>query len=298
MRSTRMKMNPFILILVLFLSMFSLTAFSQEDQFEFQEILARGTGCPKGTTSVTTSPDSQSVSLIFDELMAEVPQYSEDNDNNDSGEVDRRKDNPRLDHKVCNIIIKAKIKPGERVDNLEVSVDFRGATLVEVGSFAKFKSQLLGFKGPRAKRKKSKKNILINEKWDLPIDEDWILNESMTIPITTKCSVKKEKDVQIILKNTLIAKMGKKFDPDDSTAFLVLDSADLAGSLKIKLTTRLCKSPKSPKCKKNQRWNKKRETCVSKNKKPGRRPKLRGRKCGPKKVWHPRKKKCVKRRHG
>ena len=64
----------------LLLSFLGLT-FSAQASFEFGEIIARGSGCPAGTTQIVKTPDQQSMSLLFDQLMAEVPQYDNDNDN-------------------------------------------------------------------------------------------------------------------------------------------------------------------------------------------------------------------------
>ena len=110
---------------LLCLTFIGFSAFTEEVQasFQFGEITARGRGCPSGTTQVIKTPDQKAMSLLFDQFMAEVPQYDNDNDNDEvSGENPRRgrRDNVRLDHKVCKIIINASISPGEIVESLDV----------------------------------------------------------------------------------------------------------------------------------------------------------------------------------
>ena len=60
--------------------------------FQFGEITARGRGCPEGTTQVVKSPDQKAMSILFDQFMAEVPQFDNDNDNDEvTGENPRRR---------------------------------------------------------------------------------------------------------------------------------------------------------------------------------------------------------------
>ena len=50
-------------------------------QVSFNNVTHSGTGCPQGTVSTAISPDGSSISILFDEFRAEVPQFDGNNDN-------------------------------------------------------------------------------------------------------------------------------------------------------------------------------------------------------------------------
>lgn len=67
-----------------------------------------GTGCPEGTVSATLSPDTKSLSLLFDQYQISV------------GDTTGKS----LDHKSCNIAIPVHVPQGMRVSVLKI--DYRG----------------------------------------------------------------------------------------------------------------------------------------------------------------------------
>jgi hypothetical protein len=46
-------------------------------QINFNNVTYGGTGCPQGTVSTAVSPDGSSLSILFDEFRAEVPDYNQ-----------------------------------------------------------------------------------------------------------------------------------------------------------------------------------------------------------------------------
>lgn len=217
------------------------TTLANAQSIQFDDPILRGTGCPLGTTSFVISPDGDTMTLLFDEFLAEVPQFNGDNDNDqDDEEGPFDKGDARVSHKVCNIILKGQLPIGYKVKALEFQSDFRGAVIVEKGSRAVFKGQLLSFQGPNGNGRQ-KKYQLFNKTWSKPgVDKEFALSKSVTIPVKSNCSKKKQKKVHIKLRNIIKAKMNKRVDPNESFAFISLDTQDVLGNLKIKLHTRPC----------------------------------------------------------
>jgi hypothetical protein len=212
------------------------------ENFQFQSVTMNGTGCPEGTTSVIPSPDNKTVSILFDEFMAEVPQYDGNNDNDDSedGQAGSRFDE-RRSHKLCRINIAAKIPTGHKVKGVEVSVDFRGATMVERGSIAMFRSVLTDWRGLRGRG--SGKQIIAHKMWNRAADENWTVSETKYIQTNTNCSPSNgDKVLNLTMRNVISAILGRRVSPDETSAFIMMDSADLAGKLKVKLITQRCGS--------------------------------------------------------
>ena len=224
-----------------------------DDDFEFSPPKLRGSGCPQDTVSVAMSPEDTSMSILFDAFSASVPQFNGNNDNEDlalneeevsptPGRFERS--NPLIDHKVCNMIIKARIPKGYKIKNLKISYDFRGYTFVDPGVKAVFKSIFLHRKGLGANN--NKKRLLQKKSWGKGNrEEDWNIHQTQKVPIKSKCARRKDRTIKVKVKNILRARMTKKAYNKDRMGQIVMDSADIAGSIKYKFNL--------VKCKKNRR---------------------------------------------
>lgn len=91
-----------------------------------------GTGCPAGSASVTLSPDSQSISFIFDQFVAE------------SGGPTGKS----LDRKSCNIAIPVLVPNGYSVSVFQI--DYRGFNSLPYGAYSTFSVEYFfaGSSGP------------------------------------------------------------------------------------------------------------------------------------------------------
>lgn len=92
-----------------------------------------GNGCPAGSASVTLSPDSKSLSIIFDQFMAEAgPNVGK-----------------RLDRKACNIAIPVHVPSGYSISI--IAVDYRGFVSLPRQATAKLSAEYFfaGMQGPR-----------------------------------------------------------------------------------------------------------------------------------------------------
>lgn len=92
-----------------------------------------GNGCPAGTASVTVSPDQKSISVLFDQFIAE------------SGGVTGK----RIDRKSCNLTIPVYVPQGYSVGIFQV--DYRGFNSLPYGARARFDAEYFwaGVRGPR-----------------------------------------------------------------------------------------------------------------------------------------------------
>ena len=92
-----------------------------------------GNGCPAGSASVTLSPDAKSLSIIFDQFIAEAgPNVGK-----------------RLDRKACNIAIPVHVPSGYSISI--IAVDYRGFVSLPRAATAKLSAEYFfaGMQGPR-----------------------------------------------------------------------------------------------------------------------------------------------------
>ncbi len=92
-----------------------------------------GNGCPAGSASVTLSPDAKSLSIIFDQFIAEAgPNVGK-----------------RLDRKACNIAIPVHVPSGYSISI--IAVDYRGFVSLPRNATAKLSAEYFfaGMQGPR-----------------------------------------------------------------------------------------------------------------------------------------------------
>jgi len=112
-----------------------------------------GTGCPDGTVSVTLSPDSKSLSMLFDQYQVAV--------GGDTGKS--------FDRKSCNIAIPVHVPQGQSVSILKI--DFRGFNHLPQSATSQFNVEYFfaGTRGPAFQRQ-----------FRGSLDEDYLINNELT----------------------------------------------------------------------------------------------------------------------
>ena len=195
-----------------------------DSQFRFKDINLMGEGCPQGTFSVVESPDEQTVSIIFDQFSVEVPNGHR-----------------LVDSKGCNIHVSTILKDDERVDAIDISVDYRGFVSVEGAATAQLQTHLLSWEGPQRGRL-NKRTLAINERWSAGVMDDWFINKTSTVKVNSNCARKGDDIAEFRLKNTLMAAIPSRGNTRGSLALLTFDSSDLKGEFKLKLKTKTCKN--------------------------------------------------------
>ncbi|MBF0297129.1 MAG: DUF4360 domain-containing protein [Oligoflexia bacterium] len=93
-----------------------------------------GNGCPAGSASITLSPDRKSLSILFDQYVA-----------NAGGSTGKS-----LDRKTCNLAVPVHVPQGYSISVFKV--DYRGYVNVPVGGNGNFNVEYFfaGVRGPRA----------------------------------------------------------------------------------------------------------------------------------------------------
>jgi hypothetical protein len=129
------------------------TTLAHADDIALGEPGYGGTGCPSGSVSTTLSPDTKSLSLLFDAYTVEA--------GGDTGKS--------FDRKSCNIAIPVHVPQGLSVSVLQI--DYRGYNNVPDGAKTDFNVEYFfaGTRGPSFK--KSFKG---------PIDDDYLIRNKLT----------------------------------------------------------------------------------------------------------------------
>lgn len=238
------SLKPMIPILIMLsLVIFAAESFGAETDFQFGQITTKGSGCPEGSVEVIKTEDQQTASILFTEMMVQVPQFDGDNENDEFDDDNSRpssKHDQFTANKVCKIIINADIPEGHKIISADISIDYRGATFMDEGTQALFHSKFLSFTGPSKKEHRVKGTVLRKVWRKGDVDEDWNFTQAKTIDLNSECSARGKKKTKMVLKNILKAQVHRNYRHTDATAFLSLDSADIVGKMKIKFNTQEC----------------------------------------------------------
>jgi hypothetical protein len=238
------SLKPMIPILIMLsLVIFAAESFGAETDFQFGQITTKGSGCPAGTVEVIKTEDQKTASILFSEMMVQVPQFDGDNEND---EFDDDNSSPTSRHdqftanKVCKIVINADIPEGHRIVSADISIDYRGATFMDQGTQALFHSKFLNFTGPQNREHRVKGTVLRKVWRKGDVDEDWNFSQTKTIDLNSNCGVRGQRKTKLTLKNVLKAQVHRNYRHTGASAFLSLDSADIVGKMKIKFKTQPC----------------------------------------------------------
>ncbi|HXH31288.1 MAG TPA: DUF4360 domain-containing protein [Bacteriovoracaceae bacterium] len=228
-------------ILTLSFMLLSMNAFSQ---IQFQDFSYFGNGCADGTVSSTVTPDGSTLSILFDEFRIEVP-HTETASGGRTIPGRRRGEHqspPHINQKKCNLVFTAAIPLGSKVESLEISLQARGATILDPGIRGQFTTLLLGYDG--LARSNGKITPVIQKLWNSSagaVDDSWNASPVMNIPLNSGCSAGAGKTISFQLRNDMNAEI---LDQDLTRHGLItVDSADMSGMLKFTLRTRPCGNP-------------------------------------------------------
>jgi hypothetical protein len=206
------------------LFVFSFNAFAQ---INFNNVTYSGTGCPQGTVSTAVSPDGSSLSILFDEFRVEVPQY--------------QNKIPTNDQKSCALSFTATLPPGMMADKLEVTMQARGATILDQGVEGFFSSILVGYNG--IARSKGSPTLIAVKQWrnrrTANVDENWTETPKPVVQLQSACSGTQGRDIRFDLKNHILAETPS--GDVNKHGMITVDSNDVTGFLKFTLRTKPCR---------------------------------------------------------
>jgi hypothetical protein len=136
---------------IAFTSMFA--TFAYADDISLGQPGYGGTGCPSGSVSATLSPDSKSLSLLFDSYLVQA--------GGDSGKA--------FDRKSCNIAIPVHVPQGLSISVL--AIDYRGYNNVPVGANSQFNVEYFfaGARGPS-----------FTKNYNGPLDDNYLIHNQLT----------------------------------------------------------------------------------------------------------------------
>lgn len=127
-----------------------------------------GTGCPEGTIGASISPDAKTISLLFDNYIAEAGQSS----------------GVKRDIKNCTVQLPIEVPAGYQMTI--VKLDYRGYNFIPEGGRTRYVTMYSFFDGQT--NKQMGKRIRRNYIFDGPLDGDYTLSSDVTNkPIWSNC---------------------------------------------------------------------------------------------------------------
>lgn len=184
-----------------------LTSFAANAQLKLGQPSYGGTGCPAGSASVTLSPDSSAISLLFDSYVTEA--------GNTTGR--------RVDRKSCNITVPVAVPNGYSVAVFQV--DYRGFNLIPRGAMNRFDVEYFwaGSQGPRFSRM-----------FTGPQNDNFSLTDNLIAQtlVWSPCG----QSVNLRVNSSMMAQSNARMDQTMG----IVDSADVSSGLIYHLQFRRC----------------------------------------------------------
>lgn len=166
-----------------------------------------GTGCPKGSASVTLSPDAKELSIIFDEYLVEA------------GGFERR-----IARKNCNIAIPVHVPQGFAVSIIDV--DYRGYVSLPRRAQARFSAEYFfaGQRGPR-----------LTKTFRGYTDEDFLVENKLGLYslVWSRCG----DDVNLRVNTSMLVRSNRQ----NEEALATVDSADFSAGIVYQLQWKRCR---------------------------------------------------------
>jgi hypothetical protein len=188
-------------------SLMAMSAAAVADDIRLGEPSYGGTGCPAGTASVSLSPDSKALSILFDQYVVEAG----------------RATGKRLERKSCNVAIPVHVPQGLSVSVFKV--DYRGFNSLPAGANSEFNVEYFfaGSRGP-----------LYSRKFYGPLDADYTLTNNLlaTAQVWSPCGA------DVILRTNSSMRVNTNIRQEQTLA--TVDSADIEAGLIYHLQWRRC----------------------------------------------------------
>lgn len=195
------------LVSFFFLVLASLNATARAEDIALGEPGYGGTGCPGGSASVTLSPDNKSMSIIFDQYVAEA------------GGITGRS----IDRKSCNLAIPVHVPNGISVSVFKI--DYRGFTAIPMGGQGRFNVEYFfaGSRGPA-----------FTKTFPGGTNTDYFLTN--TLPAVAEVWSPCGADVNLRVNSSMLVRSNFQFDD----ALASVDSVDVNAGIIFHLRFRRC----------------------------------------------------------
>ncbi len=166
-----------------------------------------GNGCPQGSASAILSPDSKTLTVLFDQYSAEA------------GKTSGRK----LDRKACNLAIPVHIPQGLSISIL--SIDYRGFNSLPSGGVSEMNVEYFfaGSRGPQYRKR-----------FYGPVSSDYLLNNTLAAGaiVWSACGA----DTILRANTSVVATTNRS----NEQTIITLDSADIKAGLVYHLQWKRC----------------------------------------------------------
>ncbi|MDZ4662583.1 MAG: DUF4360 domain-containing protein [Pseudomonadota bacterium] len=166
-----------------------------------------GSGCPGGTVSTTLSPDQKSLSVLFDQYVAEA-----------GGGTGKS-----LDRKSCNVAVPVHIPQGYSISVFQV--DYRGFRSIPFGGQGQFRVEYFfaGAQGP-----------ILGRSFRGGEDGDYILTHDLEAHaiVWSACGA----DTNLRINSSVLARTNRNMD----TAMATVDTIDVKSGLVFSIQWRRC----------------------------------------------------------
>lgn len=196
-----------VIITILLSLVFIQTAVYAQSNLELGYPGYAGSGCPAGSASVTLSPDGTSLTLLFDNYVAQAGGSS----------------GLSMDRKNCNISIPVAVPDGYSVSIL--TVDYRGFISLPFGGSGRFSAEYFfaGSRGPIASR-----NFIPGR------EENFTITNRLGVEamVWSSCGA----DVNLRVNTNMLVRSNRYLDE----AMGVVDSADFQTGIIFHLRLRRC----------------------------------------------------------
>ena len=198
------------------------------ENIKFNSIRTGGVGCPGETTQISVAPDLSAASLIFDRFESRVPLQMP------NGSLRGMVDVP------CNVFVELGLPANHRLEAVEVSYDVRGSTFLDPGVEGSFRSFLMSIAGNSVPNTRQVREV-IQKVWNntyVEQQDDFYVKHSQTIPLVSTCSNGNDRimmHVQHHVKTEI-----RSGDLLSKEGFIIMDSSDLNGGLKLRARIVLC----------------------------------------------------------
>lgn len=184
----------------------SLNAFAQ-DTIQLGYPTTGGNGCPAGSASASVSPDGSSLSIIFDQFIAEA------------GPASGR----TMDRKSCNVAVPVHVPNGFSISI--IAVDYRGFVSLPQGASARMTAEYFfaGMQGPR-----------FAQDFRGRMDQDYTFNNQLGIQamVWSPCGA----DVNLRVNAGMMIRNNSYQD-----AMATVDSADMNAGIVYQVQMRRCR---------------------------------------------------------
>jgi hypothetical protein len=206
-----MKMKKLNLAMMAVSAMASMVSLAHADDISLGMPGYGGTGCPEGTVSATLSPDSKTLSLIFDQYVAEA-----------GGTTGRR-----MDRKNCQIAIPVHVPQGYSFSIIDM--DYRGYNSLPAGANSQFNVEyFLAYPGSPAR------GTRYSRSFTGPIDQDYLVQNQLGVEavVWSPCGT----DVNLRTSTSMVAQSNRRGDQ----AMATVDSIDAKAGVIYSLQWRKC----------------------------------------------------------